>query len=151
MLGAKVRTFRLLLITVAVSLPLLSGCSAYSQYCDTVESAQPELLDFGKKTTKAFANYSKLTRDIADVAPEDVAKHWLAISEATAAVAAEQRSAQIDLADMGETAKTGSLSRDQINDLNKVYLDFNDTQQARKIVVDDVLERCKIDLAKEKK
>jgi len=129
----------------------LAGCSAHGQYCDAVESAQPKLVDFGKKSTKAFASYAKVTKEIADVAPEDVAKEWKTISEATGAVVKEQRSAKIDLSDMDERAKLGSLSREQINDLNQAYLDFNDTQQARKAVVADVKEKCKIDLTKEKK
>lgn len=145
------RTLRTALLSAALAVPLLSGCSAYGEYCDAVESAQPELVNFGKKSTKAFESYAKLSQEIADVAPEDVAQHWKAIAEATGAVATEQRSARIDLADMDELAKLGSLSRDQIASLDQAYLDFNDTQQARKIVVADVLERCKIDLTQEKK
>lgn len=145
------RNMRIAFVSIAMAVPLLSGCSAYGQYCDAVESAQPQLLNFGEKSTKAFANYSTLTQEIADAAPEDVTPHWEAISVATGAVASEQRSAQIDLADMNTNSKLDSLSRDQIKSLNQAYLDFNDTQKDRKIVVADVLERCKIDLTKEKK
>jgi len=146
-----VRAVRLGLVSVVMLLPFLSGCSAYGQYCDAVEKAQPQLLDFGKKSTKAFAEYSKLSQQIADVAPEDVADDWTAIAKATGEVAAEHRSAHIDLADMDDSAMTGSLTRDQIKALNQAYLNFNDTQQARKTVVADVLERCKIDLAEKEK
>ena len=139
------------IVAILLSATMLSGCSAYGDYCDEVENAQPELLDFGAKSTKAFTRYSELTQKIAAVAPEDVAKYWKEISVATGAVADAQRAAHIDLSDMGDSAKVGSLTRKQIKDLNQAYLDFNDTQQARKVVVADVVERCNIDLAKEKK
>lgn len=145
------RKVQAVLVSFALAVPLLSSCSAYGDYCDVVEDAQPQLANFGKKSTKAFTEYATLTKEIAAVAPEDIAPKWTKISEATGAVAEEHRSAKLDLSDTDEISKIGSLSQKQIDSLNQAYREFNDTQQARKVVVADVLERCKIDLSQEKK
>lgn len=129
----------------------VAGCSAHGDYCDVVESAQPELLDFGTRSTEAYTQYATLTKQIAAEAPEDIVAAWTSISEATAAVVAVQEETGIDLADMREASEVTKLSTEQVAALNKVYEDFNDTQEARTAVVADVDERCGIDLTKKEK
>lgn len=132
-------------------LGLTVGCSRHGDYCDAVESAQPQLMDFGERTTEAYGTYARISVSIAEVAPQDIASKWTAIAKATGAVAAEQRSAGIDLADMSKPDKVERLSAEEVADLNEVYEAFNETQDARKSVVKDVKERCGIELAKKKR
>ena len=136
-----------LLIATLVCATVLSGCGGGSAYCDAVEKDQKSLNTFGeKRTDAAYAGYAKVFDGVAKVAPKTIAKDWKALSDVTKGVIAAQKSVNLKLEEMTDTAKVKKLSEAQLKKLNTAYEAFNATTEQRRAVVKNVKQECKITL-----
>ncbi|MCD9153001.1 hypothetical protein [Aeromicrobium duanguangcaii] len=137
----------ILLLCLVLGLGTLTGCSGGGPYCDAIDDAKEPLTSFGKQTDAAFASYAKVTKDIAEVAPEDVKKEWQAIAKATRKVVVAHRKADFRLQDMKDEVKVNALSQQDIDRITAAHEAFNDTRSQRVAVVENVDDECGIDLS----
>ncbi len=140
------RTAAFLVSTLACA-TLLSGCGGGSAYCDAVEKDKASLNSFGeKRTDAAYADYAKVFDGVAKVAPKAVKKDWQSLADVTEGVIAAQKSVDLKLEEMTDTAKVKKLDEEQLKKLNTAYEAFNGTTAQRTAVVKNVKQECKITL-----
>lgn len=140
------RTAAFLVSTLACA-AVLSGCGGGNAYCDAVEKDKATLNTFGeKRTDAAYADYAKVFDGVAKVAPKTVKKDWTALADVTEGVIAAQKSVDLKLEEMTDTAKVKKLTEAQLKELNTAYEAFNGTTEQRTAVVKNVKQECKITL-----
>jgi hypothetical protein len=142
-----VRRPTLLLLSAVLGLGAMTGCSAGGPYCDAVDEAKEPLISFGRQTDAAYAEYARVTADIAEVAPESVQKDWRAVAKATKRVVNAHRRADFRLQDMKDEVKVNALSQEDIDRITAAHEAFNDTRTQRFTVVEHVDDECGIDLS----
>lgn len=127
----------------------LSGCLGPSEYCQSAETHETTLRDFGgTRTNEAFTRYAEVADELAGVAPEGDAAKWSTIADATAAVVTAQEALvpQLRLEDMADSTKVNGLSTKQMKAVNATYTAFNDTQKDRQTLVRVLADECDLDL-----
>lgn len=135
------------LIATVVAGAVLAGCGGDDPYCAAIQENRTVLDDFGqKRTDAAYAKYAKAVRSIATTAPDEVKDDWAKLGAVTDGVVKAHKTADIALEDMGDAAKVGALSEDELASLNQAYEKFNDTAAQRKAVVANAKSACDITL-----
>jgi hypothetical protein len=136
-----------LLVTTSVAASVLAACGGDSAYCSAVEEHETTLQGFGtKKTDAGFRSYVKVTRQIGNVAPEDVAKQWRTITSATQGVLKAHQQVGISLEDMKDADKLAGLNEADRATIQTSYDRFNTSRTARKKVVASIRKECDITL-----
>lgn len=128
----------------------LSGCGLFtSEYCETAQTHEEVLRDFGGTLTNAaFAEYLEVARTMADVAPSEFVDDWTAVAKTLDDVITVQGSTNplLALEDMSDGEKVNGLSTAQMTALNEAYTAFNKTETARAEITADLDSSCGIDL-----
>lgn len=136
-----------LFLSAVLGLGVLTGCSGGGPYCDAIDRNRDTLTSFGALTDEAYGTYADVTTEIAEVAPDAVAKEWKAIAKATRRVVKAHDKAGIRLEDMDVEEKANALSQTDIDRLTEVYEAFADTRSQRQEVVEHAHDECGIDLS----
>ena len=133
---------------LALTIATLSGCGT-SPYCQAVEDHQVALNSLGEeKSDAAYARYDAAFRAVAKVAPVDIRKDWVKLTDVIRAVRTAQRNSGIPMDEMSSTNKAlAALPEDKLKALNVAYEAFNNTQTERKAVVKNVKDECQITLS----
>lgn len=136
-----------LVVTTSVAATVLAACGGDSAYCSAVKDHESSLQGFGsKKTNAAFTSYATVTRQIAKVAPEDVAKQWRSITTATEGVLKAHRQVGVSLEDMKDPDKLLALNEADRATIQASYDRFNRSRADRKTVVTSIREECDVKL-----
>jgi len=136
-----------LLLSVALGLGTLTGCSGGGPYCDAVDRGQEPLKTFGTRTSAAFASYADVTSAVAKAAPADVKEEWQAVAKATRGVVSAYEKAGVRIQDMKDEEKVNALAQADLDRIQAASEAFNDTASQRKELAQHVHDECGIDLS----